>query len=46
MALVRAFVADIDVAVLNVAGPSEGRTPGSHAFVRAAMREFIQPVRS
>ena len=43
-AKVRAFVTDHNLAVLNVAGPSEGRTPGSHAFVRAAMREFIQLV--
>lgn len=41
-ALIRAFVIDQNAGVLNVAGPSEGRTPGTYGFVHAAISELIR----
>ena len=39
--LMHTFVTVQRVEVLNVAGPSEGRTPCTYAFVRAAIHAFI-----
>ena len=41
-AILHLFVQQHGVAVLNVAGPSEGRTPGTHAYVREAVLSLIE----
>lgn len=39
------FTKQYEIAVLNVAGPSEGRTPGTHAYVHKAARSLIEAYR-
>lgn len=39
--LTHTFVTGEGVEVLNIPGPSEGRTPGTYAFVHAALHAFI-----
>lgn len=39
--LLVAFVDAFAIKTLNIAGPSEGRTPGSHVYVEAAIRGLI-----
>lgn len=42
---VLAWVKELRIAALNVAGPSEGRAPGTQAWVDAAMRDLIRLAR-
>jgi hypothetical protein len=39
--LINAFVTDLGAAVVNIAGPSEGRTPGTYTFVHATICKLI-----
>ena len=44
-AILQLFAQQNRVVVLNVAGPSEGRTPGTHTYVREAVLSLIEASR-
>lgn len=44
--IMHAFAQEQAVGVLNVAGPSEGRTPGTYSYVLIAVRSLIEACRS
>lgn len=39
--IIRRFTEQFDIAALNVAGPSEGRTPGTYGYVRAVIQSLL-----
>ncbi len=43
--ILHAFAQEQTVGVLNVAGPSEGRTPGTYSYVLAAVQSLIEACR-
>lgn len=44
--LLEAFVDEFAIATLNLAGPSEGRSPGSNSYARAAVRGLLAHTRA